>query len=214
MTRLESELLSIRREVVRMGSLATDITLGAIQAVSKADAAIARRVIKEDEPVDELRFQLDDKLMQSLALNHPLGEDLRGVAAALRICCDLERIGDNAVNIAKSVLKLDGFHSPFLHPALRPMSDVCADMMEGAMDAYFSRDIDRAREVSKRDDEVDAFYTEIEHYFTCKEKPDCIAQILVQNVMIARSLERIADHITNVCEWVLFEVTGVHEELN
>ncbi len=212
MTKMDAELLSVRREVVRMGSLVSDIALNASKVVARMDAALAREVIREDEWIDELRFQLDDRLIQTLALNHPMGDDLRGVVGAMRICGDLERVGDYAVNIGKAMLKLNEDARAWLHPSIQPMADICVDMLEGAMDAYFSRDTDRARVVSKRDDEVDAYYKEVEQYFSAQRSHS--GAVCIQNVLIARAFERIADHITNICEWVMFESTGLHEELN
>lgn len=212
MTKLDNELTLLRRDMVRMGSYATDITLNAARCVERVDMLLARDVLREDEPIDELRFELDERLIQSLAVNHPMGNDLREIAAAMRICRDLERIGDYAVNVAKSVLRLGADERAWVHPSLQSMAARCADMIEGAMEAYVARNIERARIVSKQDDEVDALYKEIEQYFmTSRPHP---ASACIHNVLIARAFERVADHSTNICEWVVFEATGVHEEMN
>lgn len=212
MTKLDNELTQLRRDVMRMGSYATDITVDAVRCASRIDLILAREIIRGDEPIDELRFELDERLIQTLAVNHPMGNDLRDVIAAMRICSDLERIGDHAVNIAKAVLRLDSDALAWVHPSLEDMGNLCADIVGGAMEAYIARSSERARIVSKQDDEVDAFYKETVQYFSTPRShpvPTCI-----QNVMIARSFERMADHATNICEWVLFEETGIHEEMN
>lgn len=212
MTKLENDLTQLRRDVVRMGSYASDITQDAVRCVARMDLLLAREVIRADEPIDDLRFELDERLIQSLALNHPMGNDLRDITAAMRICGDLERIGDYAVNIAKSALRIGGDERAWVHPSLKEMGDLCSDMIEGAMEAYISRNSDRARIVSKQDDDVDALYKEIEQHFSAPRSHS--TYLCIQNVLIARAFERIADHSTNICEWVVFEETGLHEEMN
>jgi len=214
MTKLDNELTQLRRDVVRMGSYASDITADAVRCVTRMDLILAREIIRNDEPIDTLRFELDERFIQLLAVNHPMGNDLRDVVAAMRICGDLERIGDNAVNIARSMLCLGEDERAFVHPAMQPMGSLCADMIEGAMEAYVSRNTDRARIISKQDDDIDARYQEIEQNLSLPVPSPQQVSTCVRNVLIARAFERIADHATNICEWVLFEATGIHEELN
>ena len=216
MTRIEGELRGFRREIVRMGSLVTDCVMHAAEAVARADGHMARAVLRSDDEIDDLRFELDDRLVQTLALSHPLGQDLREVVAAMRICLALERIADHAVDVAKAMLKLLECedYSQLLHPEIPEMGEICVDMLEKSMSAYFAREIDEAREISKRDDDVDARNRTVEQSYMSESKNRVPNAICAQNIIISRSFERIGDYVTNICEQILYETTGVQAEIN
>lgn len=214
MTKIEGDLLGLRRDIVRMGSMVADIVMHAVKAATRLDMKLARDTIAEDEDIDALRFELDDRLIQALAVHRPVGDDLRELVAAMRVCLDLERIGDLSVNVVKAVIKLQNVENVSMHPAIVQMGNACVDMLEGALEAYFARDTERARIVSKRDDEVDAWYKEVGQHFE-KASPGRYPPVeSIHNVLIARYIERMCDHTTNICEWVVFEKNGLHEELN
>lgn len=214
MTKIEGSLLGFRRDIMRMGSMVTDIVLHAVEALSRMDVTASRSVLAEDEAIDSIRFELEERLLHTLALHQPRGGDLREVVAAMRICTDLERIGDYAINAAKSMIKLKDADGGSIHPAVLEMGDVCVDMIEAAMSAYFSGNVDQAREISKLDDNIDARNREVEQYYQKEGASRQSVRICLQNVLMARCFERIGDHVTNICEWILFVKTGIHEELN
>lgn len=214
MTKIEEELLDIRRDVVRMGSMVIDIVLHATKAITRMDVKLARETIQEDDDIDALRFEMDERLVQAIATHKPDKEHLLGFVTAMRICADLERMADLAVNVSRAVIKLQSEEKLHIHPDIGLMGNTCVDMLGGVMEAYLAADTEQALVVSKRDDEVDAWNWEVGQYYEKAKGNQITTTECIQNVVVARCFERIGDHITNISEWIVFEKTGVHTELN
>lgn len=204
MTHFEQELDALKEKLLTMASLAEAAVNKAIKALLDRDDDVARNVKEEDSLLDKLEIELDDMAI-SLLSKAPLASDLRLITVAMKISHDLERVGDEATTIARRSLELSQ------EPQLKPYIDIprmakkALEMLDDALDAFVHRNPEKARAVVPRDQEVDALnrqlHRELSSYMV--EKPTTITRCL--NLMvISKSLERIADHATNVAEEVVY----------
>jgi len=199
------ELDALKEQLLRMGGRAEAIVLKAVDALRRRDASLANGVLAEDKIIDRLELDIDDRCVRLLALQQPLARDLRFITAALKISNDLERVGDHAVNIAGSALRLAEL------PQLKPLVDIprmaemAGGMLHEALDAFVQGDAETARRICRRDDEVDSLnhqlFRELVSYMI--EDPGTITRAM-ELVLVARNLERVADLATNVAEEVVF----------
>ena len=205
----DEELQHLREVILRMGGLAEAQLASAVEALVKRDSDLARRVVDKDEAIDELEEDVDTSAMRLLALRQPMADDLREVISALRIASDLERIGDYAKNVAKRATVLSQV------PAIRPthavprMARLVQAIIKDTLDAYVDGDAEKAVAVWRRDEEVDEMYTSLfrELLTYMMEDPrniTCATHLL----FIAKNIERMGDHVTNVAELIHFRVTG------
>jgi len=203
------ELNTLTDLIARMGGLAEKQLADAVQSVFKRDAELAERTVKSDARIDALEHEVDAIVIQLLALRQPVADDLREVIAALKISSDLERIGDYAANIAKRVVALS--QVPVVKPVhvIPRMGFLAQSMIRRVLDAYAERDADKAVAVRNADEEVDEMYTSLfrELLTYMMEDPRDISAC-THLLFIAKNIERIGDHATNVAEYVYFLVHG------
>jgi phosphate transport system protein len=206
----DQELHRLDNIVAEMGGLAESQLSSAMEAVAKRDADLAVKVIESDALVDELEREVEALVVRLLALRQPMARDLRQIIAALKISTDLERIGDYATNVAKRSIALDQISSPVrpIH-ALPRMSQVAGQMIKDVLDAYVERDADKAMAVWLRDEELDEMYTSLfrELLTYMIEDPRNITSG-THLLFMAKNLERIGDHTTNIAETLYFLVNG------
>jgi phosphate transport system protein len=205
----DEDITRLRGLIAEMGGLAEVSIQEALEALVTGDEELARKVVVRDKKMDELEMEVDSMAIRTLALRAPMADDLREIIAALKIGGVIERIGDYAKNIAKRVGRIEG-RSRFEPLTLLPaMGEVAADMVHDVLTAYAARDPILAREVIERDDKVDAFYDSIFRNLVSymMENPAMISSA-AQLLFIARNLERIGDHATNVAEMVHYAATG------
>jgi len=201
----DEELNELKTRLLLMGGRAEAIVHKAIDALKRRDPALAEEIFEDDRAIDRLELEIDERCIRILALRQPVGQDLRFVTAALKIVNDLERVGDHAVNIAQSALKLAR------EPELKPLVDIprmaaiATRMLTEALDAFVRNDAASARTILTEDDEVDhlkaQLFRELLSYMI--EKPDTITRAL-ELILVSRNLERVADLATNVAEEVVF----------
>jgi phosphate transport system protein len=210
-----TELEALEREILRIGALVEEQMARAVDALSRQDLALARQVIDDDDVVDDLEMDVERRCFRLLALQQPMAGDLRIISTALKVVTDLERMADHAADIAKVTLRLAG--APPVKPLvdIPRMATVAAHMVRAALNAYVERDVALALDMIRMDDEVDRLYRVIfEDLETLmRQRPETVGQATYL-LFVASYLERIADHATNVGEWVLYMVTGVRKELN
>ena len=206
---IDLELNRVKEELVRMASLA-EFAIGlSVKALVSRDAEMARQVIASDDAINILEVEIDDLCLRTMALYQPEARDLRLLAMALKINNDLERMGDQAVNIAERTLEL--LKEPLLKPLIDipRMADVVQRMVKESLDAFVHQDPKRAKAVCEQDDEVDRYdeqlFRELLTYMM--EDPKAITRS-VNLILVSRHLERIADHATNVAEDVIYLVEG------
>ena len=205
----DQDLERLRDMIGEMGRLAEAAITGAMQALIARDADAAGHIVEGDKRIDALEAELERHAVQVIALRAPLADDLREVVAARKIAGVVERIGDYAKNIAKRVPAVE--HRPNLEPLslLPEMARMASEMVRDALEAFRDRDQEKAGEVCKRDVAVDDFYNSLFRTLLTfmMEDPHNITPA-THLLFVARNLERIGDHATNVAEMVHFAATG------
>lgn len=206
----EAELRQVRDNLLRMSGCVEAMIIDAGQALTRGDVALAKQTILADEDVDNLEIETDELCLLILAKRQPLASDLRMITLAMKMVTDLERIGDLAVNISERVIALGTAPTPTLADKLERMTEaVVKEMITPAINAFMTRDVDKARSVFARDQAVDDLYREItdDTQFAMRDDRDYIERGIHLNA-IAKFLERIGDHATNLAELVIFLVEG------
>ena len=208
--RLQIEIDSLKKQVLSLGAMVEEQVNLAIKAVEKKDIDIAQNVVQVDKKVDEVEVEVEEECLKILALHQPVAVDLRFITAVIKINNDLERIGDEAVNIAERVIYL-GTRPPIdVIFNYNEMSEKTIKMLKDSLDALVSLDVDLAYRVRLQDDEVDeldrGFFNKIKE--TIPENPERIGS-LIHLFSISHHLERIADHATNIAEEVIYLIEGV-----
>jgi phosphate transport system protein len=205
----DEDLERLNRQIVRMGELAVDHVATVVRALDERDGGLAGRLIAEDAAVDGLEREVHQQTVAMLARRQPVADDLRAVVAALRISGDLERVGDYATNIAKRVLALNQL--PPVRPVagMRRLGELACDLLGRAVDAYVRRDAEAADAVWSADQELDDAYSGIfrDLVLYMVEDPRTISSC-AHLVFVAKNLERIGDHATNIAESVHYLIEG------
>ena len=199
----------LRRRSLRMASLVEDIVDEACTAVLEANETLARRVLERDKDVDREEVEVEAEVIRLMALYQPVGSDLRLLCTVLKVNNDLERIADCAVNIAERARHLDIHTLESQRDAIQQMSSVVEQVLRRAVQAYGSPDADEAKKVFQREEAADALYAQIIRGIVddAAGLPDRMAAFL-DVLSVAKNLERIADHATNIAEDVIFLSTG------
>ena len=203
----EEDLQALKNRLLSMGALVEERARQAVQALMERRMELAEQVIAGDQEVNDLQIEIDDRCLKLLALQQPMASDLRLITSAMKINADLERIGDQAVNIAENANQL--LSQPPLKPLLDlpRMAEIAQQMTRDSLDSFVQRDSALARKVLQRDDEVDQLkdqnFRVLLTYMMAD--PGTIERALGL-ILISRNLERIADHATNIAEDVIFLV--------
>ena len=205
----DQELDQLKLDVTQMGGLAESEVESAIQCIVRRDAELAASVVQTDQRVDELEIEIDERAVRLLALRQPMASDLREVVAALKISHDLERIGDLAANLAKRAIAMSQM------PPVRPTSAIprigrlAQEIIKDVLDAYSSRDLSKAITAWQRDEELDDLYTSLfrETLTYMMEDPRNISPC-THLLFMAKNIERIGDHATNIAEMIHFLIEG------
>ena len=209
------DLHRLREEILNMGNLVGKTIGDAVLSLKDRDVELAQKVIDMDKEIDAHDHSIEENCMRLLALQQPMARDLRLIISVLKMSIDLERIGDLALEIA--VITKITASAPPVKPLIDipRMSETCQEMLANTMSAFENKDVEAAKQVARRDDEIDALFDQIRRelisYMIEDPKKITGAQHLT---FVARYLERIGDHITNLCESVVFMVTGERVELN
>ena len=211
---LDQGLVSLQRQLRTLASLVDVAIERGVRALERLDRTAAQGVIEEDRRINQLRYQIEDDAVHIIAMQQPIARDLRLIVAVLSVLPELERIGDYCAGIAKIVL----LHED--RPLLKPLIDVprmaliCREMLRDAIDAFISRDAEKAAAVARRDDEVDRLYDQIyRELLTFMLNDPRTIDRATWLIWVAHNLERIADRVQNVCERTVYEVTGTMKEL-
>ena len=205
----ENEISQLRGLIAEMGGLAEVAIREAIHALTSRDEDRARIVVANDAKLDALEAEVDRLAVRIIALRAPMADDLREVIAALKVSGVIERIGDYAKNIAKRVIRFEGGGRIEPLTLIPAMAEIVQGMVRDVLNAYGARDAQLAVEVIRRDQKVDDFYNSIFRNLVTHmmENPATISDA-AQLLFVARNLERVGDHATNVAEMVFFAATG------
>jgi phosphate transport system protein len=198
-----------------MGSIVEKQIHDSTEALITHNVKLAQKVIKDDDLVDNLEKEIEDRCIKLIATEQPLAKDLRMIFTATKIITDLERMADHAVDIAKIgiMLKDEKFIKPLID--IPKMSGLVKDMIREGLDAYVEGNVDKAYSVCKKDDEIDAIYRGVfKEMLPIMANDQSTINQATQFLFICKYLERVADHVTNICEWTIYLVTGEIMDLN
>jgi phosphate transport system protein len=204
-----ADLEELSADIARMGGLAEDMLSDAVQAIVTRDSALADTVVVRDPQIDALQIEVEKKILRLLALRQPLARDLRQTISALKIAAELERIGDLAKNIAKRARILDLAEPANALKGVQRMGRLVIAQLKRVLDAYSAQEAEAANQVWTRDEEVDEHYQSLfrEVLTYMMEDPRTISGC-AHLLFVAKNLERIGDHCTNIAEEIHFLVTG------
>ncbi len=207
----DHQLAQLNKELIEMGSLCEEVIAMAAKALTAWEPSLIQNITALDQEIDQMERDIETQCLKMLLQQQPVAKDLRQISAALKMITDMERIGDQAADIAD-----------ILEPLKAPSQKGCADikdmalatieMVKGSITAYVNQDISLAKQVIAQDDIVDAYFSKVKF-----DLIEMIAQNPAQGeysldwLMIAKYFERIGDHATNIAEWVEFSVTGIHK---
>ncbi len=213
--RFEQEMQKLQASVLELGHAAEKAILESVRSLKDRDLEKAKELIAGDKPINEKRFAIENDVITLIATQQPMAGDLRILVEILELVTELERMADYAKGIATIAVMIG------TEPLIKPLVDIplmaskAAGMLHDALDAFARRDVELARAIPKRDNEVDALYDKIYRELAariCKD-PGCIDQA-TRLTWVAHNLERAADRVSNICERVVFSVTGSLEELS
>jgi phosphate transport system protein len=209
------QLRELRDDVVAMASMVDKAIARAMDALQRQDVVLARRVVTDDAPINAQRWGTEERAVLIIATQAPMASDLRSITGVIHIVTDLERMADHAAGIAK--IAIETANEPLLKPLvdLPRMAEIGRAMLNDSISAFINEDAGSAVAIATRDDEVDALYDQTyrELLTFMLADPGTINRA-THLLWVAHNLERIADRVTNVCERVVFAVTGEMEEIN
>jgi phosphate transport system protein len=214
-TTFHKQLREIQDDILVMGSMVSKASLQAIEALRNRDVVLAQQIITDDQKVNRKRFDIEDKCIQLIATQQPLASDLRTIVSVLYIITELERIGDYAEGNAKIAIMIGN------EPPLKPLIDIprmaekTVDMLNRSLIAFINHDAEAAKKISAEDDFIDNLYDQIfRELLTFMAEDGKTITRATRLIWVAHNLERSGDRVTNICERIVFMVTGKMEETN
>ena len=210
--RFDQQLEKLNVELVTMGALCEDALTYAIRALFDRESDMAERAEEAEKQIDQMEREIEAICMRLLLQQQPVARDLRVISSALKMIGDMERIGDQAADIAEIVKYLKEDEVPNLGN-LREMSDFAAGMVTASINSFVRQDLDLARKVILDDDVVDGYFEKVkEALIGLIAGGDRDGAFLLDILMIAKYIERVGDHATNIAEWVVYSITGQHPD--
>lgn len=209
--RFDRQLLQLNDKLTQMGVMCEEAIALTVTALIEDNTEMAKGVYERDDEIDHLEREIESLCLKMLLQQQPVARDLRQISAALKMITDLERIGDQAADIAEIIIFLGG-KSRMKFDEIKQMASAVIKMVNSSIEAYVKRDCDLAKKVIKADDEVDTLFINIKEQIIkniAAEGAD--GEFAIDMLMIAKYFERIGDHAVNVAEWVEFSITGVHK---
>ena len=211
-SRFDEQLSQLNREMIEMGALCEEVIALVSQALTEGDTDLAKKVAPLDGEIDQKERNIESMCLRLLLQQQPVARDLRQISAALKMITDMERIGDQAEDIAEIVPFVVG-HSAENDTLLKEMARATIRMVTESVDAYVKGDTALASQVIAEDDVVDDYFARVKKALIARIAQDpADGEFALDLLMIAKYFERIGDHATNIAEWVIFSVTGEHKE--
>jgi phosphate transport system protein len=206
----DAQLAALDADLAEMGRMAHDLTVEALDALTRSNVEKASRVIEADKPIDEMQHRIEQKAVLAIARNQPMAIDLRVIVAAMRVANDLERVGDLAKNIAKRTIAIDEpLRSQKLMTGFGQLSRLVLAQLEDVLAAYAARDGEKAAAVRERDGDVDAVHTAVfRELLTYMLEDTRNIAVCTHLLFCAKNIERIGDHATNIAETLHYVLTG------
>ena len=209
--RFDAQLAELNKELIQMGSMCEEIIALAAKALAEGDCALAAKTVSLDTDIDQMERTIESLCLKLLLQQQPVARDLRQISAALKMITDLERIGDQAADIAEITAFLNGRTAAECNSILS-MAQASIKMVTESIDAFVQKDVALAQSAIAHDDVVDDYFIQVKSSLIqmIAEKPED-GEYALDLLMIAKYFERIGDHAANIAEWVVFSVTGTHK---
>ena len=210
--RFDEQLFEMNRELIEMGAMCEEAIASAVKALTKNDKELAENVKKTGGLIDQMERDIESRCMKLLLHQQPVARDLRAISAALKMITDMERIGDQAEDIAEIVISIEN-HAMDGFEVIEEMAKETVKMVTDSVDAFVQKDVELAQDVIKRDDIVDNYFSKVKYdiiKLIAENRTD--GELALDLLMISKYFERIGDHATNIAEWVIYSVTGMHKE--
>lgn len=212
--RFDRQLEQLHVELMEMGSMCEEVIRKTSRVLETGEKEMAKDIRKEDAKIDEQERLIESLCLKLLLQQQPVAKDLRKVSAALKMITDMERIGDQASDIAE-IVETGKLVASQQQTKLAQMAETTINMVTGSVDAYVKQDLELVKEVIAMDDKVDELFLEVRDEIAGLLKSDAVAQLdCMDMLMIAKYYERIGDHATNIAEWVEFSITGMHKDVD
>jgi len=213
--RFSEAINHLNKDILKMGMLVEEAMQNAMHALKEKDYELAKKTIEEDTKINQLELEIQDKLTILIATEQPVARDLRHIVTSLKVVTQLERMGDHAVHIAKSAFRLK--NEEYIKPLidLPKMSEIGVQMLNEVLTAFVECDDTRARQIAEMDDQIDNLNDQVwRELITYMMEDTSLIRQATSLLFVCRWLERFGDHITNISEWIVYDATGTHTELN
>ena len=211
--RFDEQLFELNREIIEMGAMCEEAIASAVKALTTGDMELAGRVKANSSAIDQMERDIEGRCMKLLLHQQPVARDLRLISAALKMITDMERIGDQAEDIAEIVTFLNG-HTMEGMELIEEMARETIEMVTVSVDAFVKKDVELAQKVIDQDDIVDDYFSRVKcGIISLIAENHTDGELALDLLMIAKYFERIGDHATNIAEWVIYSVTGTHKEV-
>ena len=211
--RFDEQLFELNREIIEMGAMCEEAIASAVKALTTGDMELAGKVKANSGAIDQMERDIEGRCMKLLLHQQPVARDLRLISAALKMITDMERIGDQAEDIAEIVTFLNGRTMEGME-LIEEMARETIEMVTASVDAFVKKDIALAQKVIDQDDIVDDYFSRVKcGIISLITENHADGEFALDLLMIAKYFERIGDHATNIAEWVIYSVTGTHKEV-
>ena len=209
--RFDEQLFELNREIIEMGALCEEAISNAVKALVTGDVVLAGSIKEKDNAIDQKERDIENRCMKLLLHQQPVARDLRTISAAMKLITDMERIGDQADDIAEIVVFLDG-HIVDNMELIEEMAQETIKMVTNSVDAFVKKDIALAQQVIEQDDIVDDYFLRVKRGIISLITDQAVnGEVALDLLMISKYFERIGDHATNIAEWVIYSITGMHK---
>lgn len=211
----DESLQELHLDVVQMATLVEESIDKAIEALIKKDRELAKKIIEQDDSIDDMERAIERKCINLIATQQPLAKDLRLVTSILKMITDLERIADHSTDISELMLQINEQEYIKQLVNIPKMAEIARKMVKDTIDSYINNDKSLAEQVCAKDAELDSYFDKIVNDLQdiMRKNPDSITQATIL-LFIVKYIEKIGDHATNVAEWVIYNITGNHVSLN
>lgn len=212
----EEELNDLHVHFSEMGMMVSEAVYKSVKAFINHDKELAHSVIENDVAINNREAELEKKCFELIALQQPVTSDLRKIITVMKACADLERMGDHAVSISKSTIRVKGNkRDPKIEAEIADLSEIVKKRVEEVLEAYLQYDVTKAREIAQKDHHIDvAAHSITEKSIEDMKRSSDLVIGAADYILVASYLERIGDYVTNICEWIVYHETGKVVELN
>ena len=211
--RFDEQLFELNREIIEMGAMCEEAIASAAKALTTGDVELAGRIKADSSAIDHMEREIERLCMKLLLHQQPVAKDLRLISAALKMITDMERIGDQAEDIAEIVTFLNG-HTMEEMAIIEDMARETIEMVTSSVDAFVKKDVTLAEKVIAQDEIVDNYFSRVKNnIITLISENHADGEFALDLLMISKYFERIGDHATNIAEWVIYSITGTHKEV-